>query len=184
MDFYKIWPRISLIAAIIFAAVIVFFIPINSALFWVWVNVPLQLIHQFEEHGKGRFKKFANKELFKSKTLSDKQLFRVDAPISWILFPILAITSFIDVASGLLLPYVAAVDSITHIALSAFKRKYTPGLIVSIIQFPVAIISIIMLELKANLSPMSRITAIIALIILFGVIFLKIWQLNKKALHK
>jgi len=62
---------------------------IDKILFLIWLQVPIYLLHQFEEHAiSGGFKDFVNKKVFKildgDYPLDDVSIFWINIPIVWV----------------------------------------------------------------------------------------------------
>ena len=95
------------------------------------------MLHQFEEHSWNGFKNYVNNEVFKVSVgdfpLNDKNIFWINIPIVWILMPIFAGLSSINVVFGLWIIYFSVFNSLSHVFVSIRNREYNPGLIVSLI---------------------------------------------------
>ena len=96
---YKNWAKLCIILSIIVAIIILLVIKTNNILlFLIWIQIPIYLLHQFEEHSwPGGFKRFVNKEIFNVEgeyPLNDTNIFWINVPIIWILMPIFASLSY------------------------------------------------------------------------------------------
>ena len=130
---------------------------LGLVVFLVWLQLPIYLIHEFEEHVyPGWFKKFINEVLFKSPVenvpLNDASVFWINIPFIWIMFPLFAVLSqHVNLNFGLILPYFAVFNATTHIIAAIAKRRYNPGLLVSIfLNYPSGIITIYYLSKQAH----------------------------------
>jgi hypothetical protein len=136
---YKNWAKLCIILSIIVALIILLVVKTNNILlFLIWIQIPIYLLHQFEEHSwPGGFKKFVNKEIFNVEVgeypLNDTNIFWINVPIIWVLMPIFASLSYINLFFGLWIPYFAVFNSLTHVIGAIVKRKYNPGLFVSLV---------------------------------------------------
>lgn len=136
---YKNWAKICLILSIISALIIFLVIKTdNIILFLIFIQIPIYLLHQFEEHAwPGGFKNYVNQRVFKVNDgeypLSDISVFWINIPVIWILMPIFASLSYISFFFGLWIPYFAVLNSLTHVIAAIVKREYNPGLAVSVI---------------------------------------------------
>jgi hypothetical protein len=134
------WPAACLPAAF-FSAVILFSsrCALGPVMFLVWMQVVVYLLQQAEEHfWPGGFKTFINKQLFKASDtatpLTDLDVFLINIPIIWILFPLTAVAAqHIDLALGSFLPVFGVANAVTHVAAWVIKRCYNPGLVVSLL---------------------------------------------------
>lgn len=109
----------------------------------IWMQFVVYLVHQSEEHfWPGGFKAFINKKIFHSSApnspLSDLDVFFINIPVIWILFPLAAIVAqHIDLAVGSFLPVFGMCNAATHVMVGIVKRCYNPGLVVSLLlNFP------------------------------------------------
>lgn len=111
---------------------------LSEVMFWLWLQLAVYLLHQAEEHfWPGGFKQFVNKKIFHSSIpnspLSEVDVFWINIPFIWILFPLaLVMAQHVDIAVGLFLPVFGMVNAITHVFAWFIKRCYNPGLVVSL----------------------------------------------------
>lgn len=177
---YKNWAKLSLFLAVIATVLIYIFInPHNLLLFLIWIQFPIYLLHQFEEHNWNGFKNYINRNVFKVKEgdfpLNDKIIFWVNIPIVWILIPIFSGLSSANIMFGLWIPYFAVFNSLSHVIVSVRNREYNPGLLVSLILgIPVGIYALIIfysyIHVQALISAISIFFAVVLHIIVFGII--------------
>ncbi|MGB7978165.1 MAG: HXXEE domain-containing protein [Chlamydiales bacterium] len=158
MEFlYKNWAKLSLLIAL---AVVICLRNISSIpLFWIWIQFPIYLVHEFEEHvWPGKFKNFVNQQLFHSSVkdvpLNDAAVFWINILVIWILFPLAAIfAQTVDPTIGGFLPIFSLVNATTHIGAFLAKRSYNPGLAASLIlNYPLGIYALIVLARNGDLS--------------------------------
>jgi hypothetical protein len=136
---YKNWAKICLILSVIVTLIIFLVVGTsNIILFLIYIQIPIYLLHQFEEHAwPGGFKKYVNHQIFKVNNaeypLNDINVFWINIPVIWILMPIFATLSYVNLFFGLWIPYFAVINSLTHVVAAVIKREYNPGLTVSIV---------------------------------------------------
>lgn len=177
---YTNWAKLSLFLAVIAAVPIYIFIkPENFLLFLIWLQLPIYLLHQFEEHNWNGFKNYVNRNVFKVKEgdfpLNDKIIFWVNIPIIWILIPISSGLSFANIMFGLWIPYFAVFNSLSHVIISVRNREYNPGLLISLILgIPVGIYALIIfysyIHVPALISAISIFFAVVLHILVFSII--------------
>lgn len=135
---YDNWAHMCLfIAAFLLVALLAFVDASNYPLFLIWLQVPLYLLHQYEEHAwPGGFKDYVNRKVFKmgdrEVPLSAKSVFWINIPIVWALMPAFALLARFSLAFGAWIPYMATLNSITHIIAAVVKREYNPGFLISL----------------------------------------------------
>ena len=136
---YKNWAKLCLILSVITTLVIFSIVGIsNIVLFFIFIQIPVYLLHQFEEHAwPGGFKNYVNQRIFKADSmdypLNDVSVFWVNIPIIWILMPLFASLSYLNLFFGLWIPYFAVINSLTHVVAAFIKKEYNPGLAVSLV---------------------------------------------------
>ncbi|MCE5214993.1 MAG: HXXEE domain-containing protein [Methanobacterium sp.] len=184
---YRNWAKLSVLLAIVVAIIIFVLIkPENIVIFLIWIQIPIYLLHQFEEHAGDGFKNYINRKVFLVEEgdfpLNDKNIFWINIPIIWILMPIFASLSSLNVMFGLWIPYFAVFNSLSHVIFSIRSREYNPGLIVSIVLgIPVGIYALIIfysyIAVPTIISILSIVFALMLHLIIFGYIKMKY---NKK----
>ena len=100
------------------------------ALALVFLQLPVYMAHQLEEHAGERFRLYVN-ALLGSETdvLSRAQIFWINALAVWALFlAVLLLAAFVDLGLGLIAVYVTGFNAITHALVALAKRRYNPGL--------------------------------------------------------
>ncbi len=136
---YKNWAKICIILSIIVTIFIFSVIKTdNMVLFLIWIQIPIYLLHQFEEHAwPGGFRKYVNLKIFNIKSgeypLNDINVFWINIPVIWVLMPIFAALSYVNLFFGLWIPYFAVLNSLTHVIAAIVKQEYNPGLFISLI---------------------------------------------------
>jgi hypothetical protein len=170
---YKNWAKLCIILSIIVALIILLVVKTNNILlFLIWIQIPIYLLHQFEEHSwPGGFKKFVNKEIFNVEVgeypLNDTNIFWINVPIIWVLMPIFASLSYINLFFGLWIPYFAVFNSLTHVIGAIVKRKYNPGLFVSLVLgIPVATYTLWLYYNLVNVPLIITLLSILAVLLL------------------
>jgi hypothetical protein len=187
---YKNWAKLSFLLAIIVTIFIFVFIKTeNSVLFLIWIQIPIYLLHQFEEHRWNGFKNYINKKVFNVQKgdfpLNDKNIFWINIPIIWILMPIFAGLSSINIMFGLWIPFFAVFNSLSHVIFSIQNWEYNPGLIVSLILgIPVGTYALITfysyIAVSAIISIISIFFALLLHIIIFSYIRMNYKKTNIK----
>ncbi|WAP67600.1 HXXEE domain-containing protein [Jiella pelagia] len=114
----------------------------TAALTLVFLQLPVYMVHQFEEHDDGRFAAAINAMIGKGKTvLDDAAVFVINIPGVWgvNLVSIWLAWSF-GVGWGLIGVYLTLVNALAHIAQAIRLRAYNPGLATAVVLFlPVGI---------------------------------------------
>ena len=111
----------------------------------VFLQLPLYMLHQFEEHDDDRFRRFFNRTIGGGReVLSPLAVFVINVPGVWGLIVVSFYLSA-NVASGygLIAVYLTLVNAAVHIAHGVMFRAYNPGLATAIVLFlPASIIGL------------------------------------------
>jgi hypothetical protein len=112
-----------------------------------------------------------NKEIFHVEDgeypLNDTNIFWINVPIIWILMPIFAALSYVNLFFGLWIPYFVVFNSLTHVFAAIIKRKYNPGLFVSLILgIPVATYTLWLFYTLINIPLIITVLSLLSVLLL------------------
>ena len=183
---YKNWSKLSVGVAVVLTLLIFTFIkPVNILLFLIWIQIPIYLLHQFEEHSRNGFKNYVNKKVFNvvdgDYPLNDRNIFWINIPIIWILMPLSALLSYINPLIGLWIPFFGVINSLSHVIFSIVNKQYNPGILVSLI-LGIPVVTYALMILYSNLMISYFVTGLSVgfAIILHMIVFLYIKNTYKK----
>lgn len=184
--FYKNWYKPTVFLAVYSLLFLFLYVyKSNFLLFLIWLQVPIYWLHEFEEYVlPGGFKDWFNKKWSKvhdaDVPLNDASVLWINISIVFILFPLFAALSTIDLKYGMWIPYFSIINGLAHILFAIKLRGYNPGLVVSVLfNVPVGVFVVITI-LEANVVSIgANITSIIIALLVqvfittYGVITLK-----------
>lgn len=103
---------------------------VGRAPFLVYLQWPVYLLHQYEEHAHGAFKREVNRVLPPSfGRLTDQTIFWVNVPMLWgVDVAATYLARFVSPGAGLVAPYLAVVNGLIHVGAAVRTRRYNPGL--------------------------------------------------------
>lgn len=110
---------------------------ISWALLLTIAQLPLYMLHQFEEHDADRFRRFVNDQVGHGREVLTPRavcviniggVWAVDVVAIW-----LAVTA--GIGFGLIAIYGVLVNGVVHIAAGLVLRRYNPGLVTSVVLF-------------------------------------------------
>lgn len=109
----------------------------DAPTFWVYLQLPIYLLHQFEEHAGDRFRIFMNREIGHGvEVLSRRATFMINSIGVWgIDLLALYLAVFISPGWGLMALYLPLVNAIGHLGQAVAQRKSNPGLVTAILAF-------------------------------------------------
>lgn len=132
------WPAACLFAA----GVLLLMMPVwayagGTALALVALQLPMYMIHEFEEHTGDRFRLYMNRVIGDGReVLTPAAAFWINAVGVWGLELVaLYLAAFVDLSLGLVAFYLPLVNAATHIREAVVRREYNPGLCTAVVLF-------------------------------------------------
>jgi hypothetical protein len=131
------WPAACLFAA----AIMLLMLPVwasaaGAVLALVYLQLPLYMIHQFEEHTGDRFRTYLNRNVAHCDALTPAATFWINSIGVWgVDLAALYLACFVNPAYALVAFYMPIVNALTHIREAVARREYNPGLCTSIALF-------------------------------------------------
>ncbi|HQS85069.1 MAG TPA: HXXEE domain-containing protein [Alphaproteobacteria bacterium] len=162
----------------------------DPLVFWIWLQFPIYLIHEFEEHAwPGGFKAFVNKEVFKNSDentpLNDKRIFWINILAVWVAFPICAVLSQQgEIVFGILIVYFSLFNATIHIVTTVLKKKYNPGFFASLfLYFPPGLYTLWLAEKEGVLDLTMTLMGLLVAFLAHALIIILSLYWNKNALN-
>ena len=125
------WPAASLFAGVLSAAIVpLVWATAGPALALVVAQLPLYLLHQFEEHRDDRFRRYVNATIGGGRAcLTPMATFIINAVGVWLTILVGAyLAAFVDRGWGTIATDLTIVNGLVHAAAAARFRAYNPGL--------------------------------------------------------
>src|SRR5262245_59550571 len=132
------WPAASLFAAgFLLPLTPIWFSTAGPALALVYLQLPVYLLHQWEEHTGDRFRHYVNRHL------AGGREGLTPAATSWITalgvwgvdLVALYLAGFVHCSFGLIAVYLPLLNAVGHIAPALVRREYNPGLWTALVLF-------------------------------------------------
>ncbi|MEM1210219.1 MAG: HXXEE domain-containing protein [Planctomycetota bacterium] len=104
----------------------------------VWLQLPLYVLHQYEEHDGGRFGRWVNARLGRHgrEVLTPTDILVINLPLVWGVITLsAALALWVRPGLGLIAPYLTLSNAIVHIGPALAMRAYNPGLITAVALF-------------------------------------------------
>ena len=135
------WPAATLFAACMLLALTpVWVSTMGVVVALVLLQLPIYMVHQFEEHTGDRFRAYVNEHTAHCEALTRNGTFVINSVGVWgidLLMIYLAV--FVSPIYALAAFYLPLINGTTHILQSIIRREYNPGLWTSLVLFwPVA----------------------------------------------
>jgi hypothetical protein len=175
------WPAAALFGGIALLSVApVFFQASGLLLGLVYLQLPIYMIHQFEEHHQDRFRTFVNTKVFGGvEALTPMTTFLINLVFVWVLDLIsLSLAAFVDIGWGTIACDIAIFNGITHTMVGIVRREYNPGLITALLLFfPVGGFTLYELSTTGGATVVQQITgAAIAVLLHVAIIVIALRQ--------
>ena len=108
---------------------------LSLPMFIVALQLPLYMLHQYEEHDDDRFRRYVNEHAGGGKeVLTVPAAFVINIGGVWLLNLVsIALAATVDLGFGLIGVYGALVNSLVHIAAGIVGRSYNPGLATAVV---------------------------------------------------
>jgi len=168
------WPYAALFTAGFLAALAPFvFRYAGLALGLVYLQVPIYMLHQYEEHAGDRFRLWVNQMLGHGRdVLTPIATFWINSLLVWLLDLVaLYLACFVDLSLGLIAIYLPMLNAFGHIVPALITRKYNPGLLTSLTVFlPVGVLSTYLVSRAAGSDVQDHLLALGVAIAVHGTI--------------
>jgi hypothetical protein len=137
---YRRWVAIALVLGVLvlaLAPILVARMEWNSFVLLVYLQTPVYMLHQVEEHAGDRFRTFVNRQIYGNlDALTPLAVLWINIPGVW---GITAVSLYLAVTSaagwGLIGAYLIAVNALAHLVGLIRWRKYNPGLWTALLLF-------------------------------------------------
>jgi hypothetical protein len=171
------WAKITPLLGVVSAFWLFWFYKPTEALFWAYINIPLYLFHQAEEHyWPGGFKNYINQVINNlpegEETLTDTKIFWINISLVWVAFIVFGLLALVNIGFGLLIIVFSIVNCLTHIVQGISRKEWNPGLAMASVQFVISIYAAYFVTANGLTNPLIWwVTAIVISGIVHGVLF-------------
>jgi len=158
------WPYAALFAAGFLGVLApIVFRYAGAPLGLVFLQLPIYMLHQYEEHAGDRFRLWVNTRIGHGReVLTPIATFWINSLMVWGLdLAALYLACFVDLSLGLIAIYLPIVNAFGHIVPAIVTGKYNPGLLTSVLLFlPVGVYSAVVVSRAANSSLADQLLAL------------------------
>jgi Protein of unknown function with HXXEE motif len=131
MDWFaRNWMYAGLVAVLFLLALVPLLVGAWSLpLLLVYLQLPIYLVHQVEEHHGDRFRQFVNDHIAGGlPALTTPAVVFINVPGVWgVNLLALYLARFVDLGLGLIAVYLTLVNALAHVASTLVLRRYNPG---------------------------------------------------------
>jgi hypothetical protein len=109
----------------------------SLALLLIWLQLPVYMLHQYEEHDNDRFRQNINATIGGGKeVLSRFDIFVINIAGVWgVDTAAFELAARVHIGLGLIAVYLSLINGISHCIQAIVMRSYNPGLVTSIVLF-------------------------------------------------
>jgi hypothetical protein len=109
----------------------------SPALLLIWLQLPVYMLHQYEEHDADRFRLFINVNIGGGEeVLSRFAVFVINIGGVWCVDALaFGLAAKMRIGLGLIAVYLSLINGVTHCLMAVVMRRYNPGLITSVLLF-------------------------------------------------
>lgn len=121
----------------------------SLAMLAVFLQLPIYMLHQFEEHDNDRFRIFVNRMVGGGRdVLSPLAVFVINVPGVWGVIAIsYYLAALVSPGYGLIAVDLTLINAIVHVIPATLFRAYNPGLVTAVLLFlPASIFGIVTLQ--------------------------------------
>ena len=132
------WSRAALPMAVVLLALAPLLLDALGLAVWlVYLQLPVYMLHQYEEHANGAFKAAVNGMRTDGREpFTDTNLLWINVGLVWGTFIVLLYAArYIDLALGLVAPYGMLLNGLLHTRVALARRRTNPGLWTSLVLF-------------------------------------------------
>ena len=149
----------------------------------IWLQLPVYMLHQYEEHDDDRFRKFVNATIGGgSDLLSRLDVFVINIVGVWGVDTVafwLAARTYLGL--GLIALYLSLVNSFAHCAQAVALRRYNPGLVTAILLFmPLGVATLWVLAQTGAVTTTDHIVGLAAAILIHAAIMVQVMTQRRK----
>ncbi|MCQ0986929.1 HXXEE domain-containing protein [Jiella marina] len=179
------WVYGGFLAGLLFLALTpVFAWQWTAAMTLVFLQLPVYMIHQFEEHDDGRFAAAINALLGRGRiVLDDTAVFVINVPGVW---GVNAISIWLAFAAGigwgLIGVYLTLVNALAHIGQAIRLRAYNPGLVTAVLLFlPVGLLAAFTVGAEPTVTTTHHVVGLLVAVAIHAAIIVYVFSRRRSA---
>ncbi|MEW6146116.1 MAG: HXXEE domain-containing protein [Thermodesulfobacteriota bacterium] len=180
--FFHNWMYTGLIAGLFLLALVPLLArTLSLPLLLVYLQLPVYMIHQVEEHHGDRFRRYVNGVMANGReVLSTEAVVVINIGCVWVVNMIaLYLARFVDLGLGLIAVYLTLINALVHILGALAKRSYNPGLVTAVLLFlPVGLYALIVMSRTSGVTMADQIIAIaFAILVHIAIVMYVRWRM-------
>ena len=149
----------------------------------IWLQLPVYMLHQYEEHDDDRFRKFVNATIGGGcEVLSRLDVFVINIVGVWGVDTVAFwLAARVHLGLGLIAVYLSLVNSLAHCAQAVALRRYNPGLVTAILLFiPLGVATLWVLAQTGAVTTTDHVVGLAAAILIHAAIMFRVVTRSRK----
>ena len=149
----------------------------------IWLQLPVYMLHQFEEHDDDRFRKFINATIGGGKELLSRfDVFVINIVGVWGVDTVaIWLAARLHLGLGLIAVYLSLVNALAHCGQAVAMRRYNPGLITAILLFiPLGVTTLWVLARTGAVTTTDHVIGLGAAILIHAAIIVRVVTQRRK----
>ncbi|WP_299131304.1 HXXEE domain-containing protein [uncultured Amaricoccus sp.] len=149
----------------------------------IWLQLPVYMLHQFEEHDDDRFRKFINATIGGGKELLSRfDVFVINIVGVWGVDTVaIWLAARLHLGLGLIAVYLSLVNALAHCGQAVAMRRYNPGLITAILLFiPLGVATLWVLARTGAVTTTDHVIGLGAAILIHAAIIVRVVTQRRK----
>lgn len=149
----------------------------------IWLQLPVYMLHQYEEHDDDRFRKFVNATIGGGKELLSRlDVFVINIVGVWGVDTVaIWLAARVHLGLGLIAVYLSLVNALAHCAQAVAMRRYNPGLVTAIVLFiPLGIATLRVLAQTGAVTTTDHVIGLAAAILIHAAIMVRVVTRRRK----
>lgn len=168
--FLQNWMNTGFIAGLFLLAVIPFLDQAHDPAFLlIYLQLPLYMLHQLEEHTGDRFRRYLNATMAGGKpALTPTAVVVINVGGVWLVDLVaIYLAAFVSLGLGLIAVYLTLVNALVHVAGAVRERRYNPGLVTAIVLFlPASIVGLATISGRPGVTPTEHVIGLAVAILI------------------
>ena len=171
------WAKFAPVLGVATTVWLFWFFKPADVLFWAYINIPLYLFHQTEEHfWPGGFKNYINRVVSNlpegQETLTDIKVFWINILLVWLAFGVFGLLALEHIGFGLLIIVFSIINCMTHIIQGMKRKEWNPGLVMASFQFLISMYAAYFVTVNGLSNPFIWWTgSVVFSVLVHGVLF-------------
>lgn len=180
------WMNAGTIAGLFLLAIVpVVAADMSPALLAVYLQLPVYMLHQLEEHTGDRFRRYVNETMAGgTEALTTRAVLVINIGGVWgVDLAALYLARFVSLGLGLIAVYLTLINALVHIVGAVVQRRYNPGLATAVVLFlPVGLWALVIVSDAPGVGGIDHLVGVLSAILVHVAIAVHVKRRARKLL--